>query len=168
MDQKRSAPFLHLIRKENEKMAEEENKKVKAGNLGNLKPIKSYKDCKTEEERQRVHEISVKGGLARGKQMQERKSMQEVARELLYTRLSKEQAKEILGTATELIESETPTLMEALTMRIMQEGALGNCRAYELIRDTAGFSPKQELSIEADVTTDADRELMQNVLKRLG
>ena len=124
-------------------------------------------DKLTEEERKRNFEIRSKGGKARQAQIAKRKSMQEVAQELLYSKVSKRKAIAVLGEDAEKLTDEQMDVMNVLTMRIIQEVEQGNYKAFESIRDTAGFSPKKEIDLTADVITASDRELIENVRKRL-
>lgn len=43
----------------------------------------------------------------------------------------------------------------------------GSTKSAEFVRDTAGDKPDNRLSIEADITTDSDRELMQSLSNRI-
>ena len=43
----------------------------------------------------------------------------------------------------------------------------GNMKAYELIRDTHGDKPKEQIELTDNVTTDADRALLQTIASRL-
>ena len=43
----------------------------------------------------------------------------------------------------------------------------GNVKAFVAFRDSAGDKPADQMEITAEAVTDADRELMQNIQKRL-
>ena len=48
----------------------------------------------------------------------------------------------------------------------MIQGALnGSFKCAEFVRDTAGYKPKNEVEISADIMTDADRSLIDKALK---
>ena len=51
---------------------------------------------------------------------------------------------------------------------MVQEAGKGSYKHYETLRDTAGFKPKDEVGITADIMTDADRSLLDKVSGRLG
>ena len=43
----------------------------------------------------------------------------------------------------------------------------GDVKAAVFVRDSAGDKPADQMEITAEAVTDADRELMQNIQKRL-
>ena len=48
----------------------------------------------------------------------------------------------------------------------MIQGALnGSFKCFEAVRDTAGFKPKNEVELNADIMTDADKALIDKALK---
>ena len=133
----------------------------------NLKPFKPLAE-QTEEEREYFRGISSLGGKARQKQIQKRKSMQEATQDILYKALSREQAKSILGEDNQLIEDDDLNVMSVLICRMVQEIVTnGNTRSFEAIRDTGGFAPKKEVEVQADIMTDADKALIDNLNQRL-
>lgn len=140
---------------------------AKQRRLANLKPFKPYKDL-TAEELEHQKELTLKGGIARGEQAKHQKSMKEQALTLLNTRLTREQAERICGQSTELLEDYDLTVQGALLLSAVREVTEnGNCRFAEFLRDTSGQAPKQQIEVQADVMTDADRELIANVQKRI-
>lgn len=136
--------------------------------LANLKLLKAYSDCSPEElEEQKAIREHAK---AKCKEYHEnKKTMNELAKSLLQSNISREQAEKILGKDHELIKSDAElTVAQVLNAKMVQEAVTGNVRAYEAIRDTAGFSPKQEIKADIDVMSDADRALIANIQKRIG
>jgi len=135
----------------------------------NLKSYKPYSEL-TEEERKKQHENSVKGGLARGEQMRKEKTLKETALKVLETRLTRDNAVKMLGDKAELISDDDLTIQSVLTVRLidalLQEG---NCKAYELLRDTSGQKPVDASTIDlsADIMTPADRKLLENITRHL-
>ena len=108
--------------------------------------------------------------VAAGKAAQEaqkrRKSFQEQARALLERTASRESVSNVLGdSATEFFPEGQASAGELLLARMMLEGWNGNTRAAEFTRDTAGYKPTQEISVEG--MDDAARSLLDNVAKRL-
>lgn len=125
--------------------------------LANLEPFGTLSP-----EKQR--ELSIKGGLARQKQVRERKSMKESLNVLLSMELSREKAEEISG---EILENGM-TMQDALMIRAIKTAQEGNVKALEFIRDTSGNKPKEEIAIDGNVImTDADRRLIDNLKRRL-
>lgn len=114
---------------------------------------------------EKQREISIKGGLARQKQVKERQSMKETLNVLLSMELSRDKAVEISGDST---INGTLTMQEALMLRAVNTAKDGNVKALEFIRDTSGQKPKEEISIDNNIVmTDADRKLLENIKNRL-
>lgn len=134
----------------------------------NLIPLKPYKDL-TPEERQRQHEIAVKGGKARAQQMINNVTWKEQALKLLATKVTKEQATAMIGEDANLLPTDADlTVQGVLTVKVMQEFiANGNVKALEFLRDTSGQKPTNEIEITADIMTDDDRKLLESVSNRL-
>lgn len=62
------------------------------------------------------------------------------------------------------IEADAYTIINAVqTVKAMQ----GSTKSAEYVRDTSGDKPDNRISIDADITTDSDRELMQSLSNRL-
>ena len=54
----------------------------------------------------------------------------------------------------------------SLILAAMAQGAKnGSFKCAEFLRDTAGYKPKNEVEISADIMTDADRSLIDKALK---
>lgn len=134
------------------------NGKGKRNGMDNLIPF----DMRTEAE-QRA--IATAGGKASGEARRRKRDMRAIAKAILEHEMEEEQIREILGTAQTLIDDDKSTAA-VLTARMVQEAAGGNFKAYEVLRDTAGYKPKDQLEIDAPMT-DADREMLERVSKRL-
>ena len=59
------------------------------------------------------------------------------------------------------------TLYDLIQLVAVGRAVSGNMKAYELIRDTHGDKPVDKVQIDADITTDADRELLASIGRRL-
>jgi len=141
------------------------NEKSRA-NLKTYKPL----DELTEEERQRQIELSVKGGQIRGEQIKNAKTWKEVCNDVLKTRVNREKAVKYIGDDVDLLvfdEKGLCSLQEVLTIRSMQIASEGNVKALEFMRDTSGQKPRDEIDVRADIMTDADRSLLDNIKARL-
>lgn len=135
--------------------------------LANLKPLKKWSELSEEEIKHRK-EICSMGGKKAQELIAKKKSMKEVTIDLLNRRMSRDTANEILGIeSSNLLSDNELDLQTVLTLRIMQEVAQGNVRAMEYIRDTSGNAPKQQVEVQQETLTDADRRLLDNVKKRL-
>lgn len=113
---------------------------------------------RTKEERSA---ISRKGAIASQKAQKDKRTLRELARALLEEKASDELI-ESLGL------SEEATKGAAMIASMLKEAIdNGNVRAAEYVRDTSGQAPTKEVSLKADVMTDADRALVDKVSKRI-
>ena len=106
------------------------------------------------------------GGKASGEARKKKRDMREVAKAILEHAMNDEQIDEVLGSSKDLLDGDK-SVMAVLTARMVQEAGKGSYKHYETLRDTAGFKPKDEIGISADIMTDADRELIEKVNRRL-
>ena len=141
--------------------SESENKddKVKYDGRANLIP---FNKLSADEQK----EIRSKGGKASGEARRKKRDMREVAKAILEHAMNEAQIEEVLGNSKELLDGDK-SVMAVLTARMVQEAGKGSYKHYETLRDTAGFKPKDEIGISADIMTDADRELVEKVNRRL-
>ena len=142
--------------------SESENKDVngKYDGRANLIPFN-----KLSEDEQK--EIRSKGGKASGEARRKKRDMREVAKAILEHAMNEAQIDEVLGSSKDLLDGDK-SVMAVLTARMVQEAGKGSYKHYETLRDTAGFKPKDEVGITADIMTDADRSLLDKVSGRLG
>lgn len=156
---------------DNEQNKGEMTAKERAIEIGkaNMRPLKETEDM-TEEERQRIHDIRVKGGKARGEQLKKAKNLKEVANMLLDMKVSKSRAKAILGEIADEIPEEDLTNSTLLMARMLNEAyENGTAKSAEFVRDTAGQKPTTELSVDLSNTmTESDRALINNMAEILG
>lgn len=113
------------------------------------------------EEEQRI--MASKGGKASGEARRKKKHMREIAQALLAHDMSEDQIEDVLGTAKDLLDGDK-SVAAVLTARMIQEAAQGNYKAFEVLRDTAGYKPKDEVAVEG--ITDADRALLARIESR--
>ena len=59
------------------------------------------------------------------------------------------------------------TLYDLMQIVAVGRAVSGNMKAYELVRDTVGDKPVDKLDISADITTEADRALLDSINARL-
>ena len=133
--------------------------KGKRNGIDNLIPFNQ----RTEEQQR---EIAKMGGKASGEARKKKRDMREVAKAILEHAMNDEQIDEVLGSSKDLLDGDK-SVMAVLTARMVQEAGKGSYKHYETLRDTAGFKPKDEIGISADIMTDADRELIEKVNRRL-
>jgi len=118
---------------------------------------------RTEEERR---ELSLRGGLANKARLEKKRTLNEIAKAILDKQVSKDKARCILGDYAEMVDD--CTLGEILTIRQALEAQEGNGKAYEILRDTAGYKPTEKQEITAEIMTEADRALLELIAKRQG
>ena len=102
-------------------------------NIENLEPLSTEK----------AREIGSKGGKASVKVRRERKAMREQLEMLLKLPLKNEKLKEQiadLGVEVKEIDNQM-----AMTIALYQEAMRGNTKAYEIIRDTIGEKPIEQV-----------------------
>ena len=129
----------------------------------NLIPFGSERDNRSKEE---VREINARGGRKSGETRRKQRDMREIAKAILEHAMNEAQIDEVLGSSKDLLDGDK-SVMAVLTARMVQEAGKGSYKHYETLRDTAGFKPKDEIGISADIMTDADRELVEKVNRRL-
>lgn len=108
-----------------------------------------------------------KGGLKAQENNRKRRTAQEIMQMLLDCTISKTQAREKLGEYAEFLPEEGATLADLVNLRQIIEAAEGSTKAAEFVRDTSGDKPVERQEINAEIMSDADRELMQQIKKRL-
>lgn len=135
-------------------------KKTGIGVNGNLIPA----SMRSPEERK---EIGRKGGKKYGERVQREKNMQECMRALLNLTMSKKKATENLEGYEDLL-SDNPTIMEVLNLVQVREAQQGNTKAFEVVRDTAGFKPVDQIQTDVNIMSDQDKALLEKVAKRTG
>ena len=146
-------------RVKNSSDSQNKDDKGKRNGIDNLIPFNQ----RTEEQQR---EIAKMGGKASGEARKKKRDMREVAKAILEHAMNDEQIDEVLGSSKDLLDGDK-SVMAVLTARMVQEAGKGSYKHYETLRDTAGFKPKDEIGISADIMTDADRELIEKVNRRL-
>lgn len=110
--------------------------------------------------------IRQKGAQAVHDKHREAETMNDIAKKMLASDMSEEIVEEILGKAKELIGDQR-SASAVIVAKMIQEACAGSFKAAEFVRDTAGYKPKNEVSIDADIITDEDRSLIDKLNKRL-
>lgn len=99
------------------------------------------------EEKQR--ELARKGGIASGKARKEKKLL-----------------KDELAILMETINKDGKTYQELISTALVKEALKGNTKAYEIIRDTMGQKPKEEINLTGEVNNPYS-ELTTEELRKL-
>lgn len=134
-----------------------EKEKAKKYNTQNLDPVK---DTETAKKR------GANGGYKSGITKRRRKDMRELMKVLLESEYSKTVATDIVGDLS-LLGGDL-SVANVLNLKMIQEASEGNSKAYEIIRDTAGFKPVEQVQVDANVITEQDRMLLEKLAKREG
>lgn len=96
----------------------------KGGNPQNLKKNLTPDEARTQGQ---------KGGIASGKARREKKTLQE----------------ELLALLSAVEDGETETINNRIAASIIKKALAGDVKAFEVIRDTVGEKPKDELNVNA-------------------
>ena len=135
--------------------AEEKRKKQ----LANLKPFRKGEE--------RAKECAILGGIKRGEQIKQRKSLNELANRLLDGHVSRERAVEILGDTANFFSDDELTNGALMLARVFQETMEnGTTKNAEFLRDTSGQKPTERIETTVNAMTEADRELLRNIADR--
>ena len=119
------------------------------------------------EEEQRA--LAVKGGKASGEARRRKKSLKDLANILLESQITDtSKVAEIAANMGIDTPSEDLTVGMSIMLSMALEAQAGNHKAAEFVRDTAGQKPVTDINLDANVMTDADKELLANVAKRQG
>ena len=108
--------------------------------------------------------IIAKANEAKRENIEKKKNFNELAKAMLEQVASEKQIKAVLGENTECMLDNS---MGSLILASMIQGAVnGSFKCAEFVRDTAGFKPKNEVELSADIMTDADKSLIDKALKQ--
>ena len=111
--------------------------------------------------------IRSKAGKARWDKEREKRTLNDIAKELLDASMSDKSIEEVLGDSKELL-GDNKTAGAVMMVKMIQTAMAGSFKAAEFVRDTAGYKiDKQQIDINADIMTDADRSLIDKLSKRL-
>lgn len=111
-----------------------------------------------------AREAGKKGGAKAAETKRKQRDLKEIARAVLAAKMDDSQIEEVLSNAQSLLGGDK-SVGAVLTVRMVQAAGEGNYKAYEVLRDTAGYKPKDQ--IEVETITDNDRALMDKIDRRL-
>lgn len=115
---------------------------------------------RTKEERQRFGSI---GGKKAKENRDNKKNIQELAKIMLDQTMDKDRISSILGDKADLLPDDS--VASVLIGAMVKQALEGSFKAFEAVRDTAGYKPKNEVEIQADIMTESDRMLIDKVAK---
>lgn len=116
---------------------------------------------RTRDERLKIIE---KANESKRENIERKKNFNELAKAMLEQVASNKTIKETLSDTDMMLDNTYGSLILA---SMIQGATNGSFKCAEFIRDTAGYKPKNELDITADVMTDEDRSLIDKLNKRL-
>ena len=126
--------------------------------------LNSIADLTVEERRK----MASKAGKASVEARRKKKDLREIAKTMLELQAKKGFIRGSLGDDVDTLgeDAENMTVGEVLTARMAIEAANGSFKAYETLRDTAGYKPTSQVEVAASVSQ-ADMALVEKVRKRL-
>lgn len=137
-------------------------------NEKNLIPLRKDDGTMTEEEKQRAYEIRSKGAKALNEKRRAKKNLQETMLTLLEREIPKEDANELVGNISKYMDDDNMTIQALIAVKALDIALNDNsAKMFEFIRDTSGQKPKDVQEIKADIMTESDKRLLENVAKRV-
>lgn len=130
-------------------------KEIRETNLINLRE-------RSKDERLKIIE---KANESKRENIQKKKNFNELAKAMLEQVASDKTIRETVDDPAMMIDNTYGSLILAA---MIQGAKNGSFKCAEFIRDTAGYKPKNEVDISADIMTDADRSLLDKIGKRIG
>ena len=129
---------------------------------------KGYKNLiplnyRTKEEQR---EIAKKGGKKSGEVRKQRKNAKELLETLLSTNMTDDMITDVLGGSKDLL-GDNKTAYNVMLTKMLQVACAGDTKAFVALRDTVGDKPADKQEITADIMTDADRKVIENIKKRI-
>lgn len=107
-----------------------------------------------------------RGGRRCGENNQKRRTAKDIFGDLLRAQLSRENVDEILGESAQIL-GEDKTVYAVMCAKMIQIACAGDIKAFIAIRDTVGDKPAEEHLLTADIMTDSDRRMIDNLKKRM-
>ena len=105
----------------------------------------------SERSKEEARELGKKGGIASGK-----------------TRKEKKLLKDELAIIMENVNKDGKTYQELISTALVKEALKGNTKAYEIIRDTMGQKPKEEINLYGEVNNPYSELSVEELRKLAG
>jgi hypothetical protein len=143
------------------------NKNNTTDDVNNNKSISGSGNSKLSvEQLEKARATGRQGGLQNGINHKKRRTAKDILGELLERQLMRESVDEILGESAQIL-GEDKTVYAVMCAKMIQIACAGDIKAFIAIRDTVGDKPADEHLISADVMTDADRRMVENLKRRM-
>ena len=141
--------------------------RMNPASLANLRPGTSIKDMKPEEKR----EFQQAGARASAESQAKRRTIRDIYNDLLSQPddISSLPDAELAERVQKMAQQKgrAVTVYESIAAAMAAKAKAGDVKAAVFVRDSAGDKPVEQMEISTETVTDADRELMQNIQKRL-
>ena len=143
-------------------------RKMNPNSLANLRPCRTFDEVEPEELREMA-----RSGQQKGTETQrQRRTLKEICQAiadlpLTSTEALNDETAQEIAAQTAQQTGKPCTIYEAMAAAQAVQAMAGNVKAFVAFRDSAGDKPADQMEITAEAMTDADRELMQNIQKRL-
>nr|DAG92001.1 MAG TPA: hypothetical protein [Ackermannviridae sp.] len=148
-------------------LVDKRGNRMNPASIANLRPGTAIKDM----EPKRKREIQQAGQKASVEAQKKRRTIKEIYSDLLQQPDSVEglEDEELAQTVQEMAQQRGKpiTLYESIAVAMAAKAKAGDVKAAVFVRDSAGDKPADQVELTAETMTDADRELLANVQKRL-
>lgn len=120
---------------------------------------------------ERKREIQSAGAKASNELQAKRRTIRDIYNDLLKQPddISSLEDQDLAERAQKMAQKrgEPLTVYDSIAIAMAAKAKAGDVKAAVFVRDSAGDKPADQMEITAEAMTDADRELMQNIQKRL-
>lgn len=135
-------------------------KELPRGTVNESKTYRAYNGGKVKSLTSENRDIQVMGGKALQAKLKQRRTFAEAISTVLAQKPSQKVREEL-----EL--DSTADNLDAVIAAMLKQAQRGNVKAGDFLRDTVGEKPTDKLEASVETMTAEDREMMENVLKRM-
>lgn len=148
-------------------LVDKRGNRMNPASIANLRPGTAIKDMEPERKR----EIQQAGQRASVEAQKKRRTIKAIYADLLQQPDSVEglEDEELSQRVQEMARArgKPVTLYESIAVAMAAKAKAGDVKAAVFVRDSAGDKPADQVEISAETITDADRQLMDNIKRRL-
>lgn len=135
-------------------------KELPRGTVNESKTYRAYNGGKVKSLTSENRDIQVMGGKALQAKLKQRRTFAEAISTVLAQKPSQK-------VRDELELDSTADNLDAVIAAMLRQAQKGNVKAGDFLRDTIGEKPTDKLEASVETMTAEDREMMENVLKRM-
>lgn len=162
VDSNSTSSDIQIDDKDNINTTDNDNDSTPNGKEKGYRNLIPLNDRTKEEQR----EIAKKGGKKSGEVRRQKKTAKELLETLLNTDMSDDMITDVLGGSQDLL-GDNKTAYNVMLTKMLQVACAGDTKAFVALRDTVGDKPADKQEITADIMTDADRKVIENIKKRI-